>query len=159
MTPVPNSTPPADGIQIILGSNGITYVGGIYKCRIQGNCPSGVGSPISFSGIMAGFELYYPPKSSPNYSAMSCAPDLFICYSGQCVTTPLPQINQPISGTLTVSVSRNETKAVLQLNNGSIYTITAPISVDTKAAEVSVTTGSNYATWDISEIKVVTSLV
>jgi len=153
MTPVPNSTPPADGIQIILGSNNVNFTGGIYQCRIQGNCPpgSGVGAPITFNGIMAGFELYYN-TSNP---AEAGAPYLFICTSNrQCFTTSIPQINQPISGTLTVNVSSSGTQASLQLSDGSLYTVTAPLSIKTNVAEVSVTTGNNYAIWNLYSIKV-----
>jgi len=158
MTPVPNSTPPADGIQIILGSNNVKFTGGVYQCRIQNNCPlgSGAAAPITFSGIMAGFEVYYN-TSNP---AEAGAPYLFICTSnGQCFTTPIPQINQPISGTLTVNVSSSEIKASLQLNNGSLYTVTAPLSIKTNYAEVSVTTGGNYAIWDLNSINVKYAIV
>jgi len=151
MTPVPNSTPPADGIQIILGSNNVQFTGGVYQCRIQNNCPPGVGAPITFNGIMAGFELYYN-TSNP---AMAGAPYLFICTSnGQCFTTPIPQINQSISGTLTVNISSSEIQASLQLSNGSLYTVTAPLSIKTNFAEVSVTTGNNYAVWNLNSINV-----
>jgi len=151
MSPVPNSTPPADGIQIILGSNNVQFVGGVYQCRIQNNCPTAVGSPITFNGIMAGIETYYD-SSNP---AMTGAPYLFICSSnGQCYTTPIPKINQQISGTLTVNISSNKTEASLRLNNGSLYTVTAPLSIKTNLAEVSVTTGGNYATWNLNSINV-----
>ena len=156
MTPVPNSTPPADGIQIILGSDNVQFTGGVYQCRIQGNCPQGVGAPIIFNGIMAGFELYYNP-SNP---AMAGAPYLFICTSnGQCYTSPIPQINQPISGTLTVNILSSGVQASLQLGNGSLYTVSAPLSIKTNTAEVSVTTGNNYAIWNLNSINVKYALV
>ena len=156
MTPLSYSTPPADGIQIILGSNNVNFTGGIYQCRIQGNCPPGVGAPITFNGIMAGFEVYY----NPSCSAMAGAPYLFICTSnGQCFTSPIPQINQPISGTLTVNVSSSGTQASLQLSDGSLYTVTAPLGIKTNIAEVSVTTGNNYAIWNLYSIKVKYALI
>ena len=148
MSPVPNSTPPADGIQIILGSNNVNFTGGVWQCRIQGNC---FGTQITFNGIIAGIETYY----NSSISAMAGAPYLFICTSnGKCYTSPIPQINQPISGTLTVNVSSSEIKASLQLNNGSLYTVTAPLSIKTNLAEVSVTTGDNYAVWNLNSINV-----
>jgi hypothetical protein len=151
MSPVPNSTPPADGIQIILGSNNVKFTGGVWQCRLQGNCTGNVGAPITFNGIMAGIETYY----NPSCSTMAGAPYLFICTSnGKCYTTSIPQINQPISGTLTVNVSSSEIKASLRLNNGSLYTVTAPLSIKTNLAEVSVTTGGNYAIWNLNSINV-----
>jgi len=156
MTPVPNSTPPADGIQIILGSDNVQFIGGVYQCRIQGNCPPCIGAPIIFNGIMAGFEVYYNP-SNP---AMAGTPYLFICTSnGQCFTSPIPQINQPISGTLTVNVSSSGTQASLQLSDGSLYTVSAPLGIKTNIAEVSVTTGNNYAIWNLYSIKVKYALI
>jgi hypothetical protein len=149
MSPVPNSTPPADGIQIILGSNNVKFTGGVWQCRLQGNCS--IGTQIIFNGIIAGIETYY----SSSCPAMAGAPYLFICTSnGKCYTTPIPKINQPISGTLTVNVSSSEIKASLQLNNGSLYTVTAPLSIKTNTAEVSVTTGGNYAIWNLNSINV-----
>ena len=143
MTPVPNSTPPADGIQIILGSNNVKFIGGVFKNSIQTN--------IIFNGIMAGIEVYYNP-SNP---AMAGAPYLFICTSnGQCYTTPIPHITQPISGTLTANISSSGVQASLQLSNGSLYTVSAPLSIKTNTAEVSVTTGDNYAIWNLNSITV-----
>ena len=151
MTPVPNSMPPADGIQIILGSNNVNFTGGIWQCRMQGNCVCNSGKPISFNGIMAGIETYY----NSSCSDMAGAPYLFICTSnGNCYTTSIPQISQQISGTLTVDVSSSEIKASLKLNNGSLYTVTAPLSIKTNLAEVSVTTGNNYAIWNLNSINV-----
>jgi hypothetical protein len=143
MTPVPNSTPPADGIQIILGSNDVKFIGGVFKNSIQ--------TSIIFNGIMAGIEVYYNP-SNP---AMAGAPYLFICTSnGQFYTTPIPHITQPISGTLTVNISSSGVQASLQLSNGSLYTVSAPLSIKTNLAEVSVTTGASYAIWNLNSITV-----
>jgi len=154
MSPVPNSTPPADGIQIILGSDNVQFTGGVWQCRIQGNCS--IGTQITFNGIMAGIETYY----SSSCPAMAGAPYLFICTSnGKCYTTPIPQINQQISGTLTVDTSSSEIKAVLKLNNGSVYTVSAPLSIKTNIAEVSVTTGGNYAVWNLNSINVKYALI
>jgi len=156
MSPVPNSTPPADGIQIILGSDNVMFTGGVWQCRIQGNCTGNLGAPITFNGIMAGIETYY----NPSCSALAGAPYLFICTSnGKCYTTSIPQINQPISGTLTVDTSSSEIKAVLKLNNGSVYTVSAPLSIKTNIAEVSVTTGGNYAVWNLNSINVKYALI
>jgi len=156
MSPVPNSTPPADGIQIFLGSDNVQFTGGVYQCRVQGNCPPGIGLPITFNGIVAGLELYYNP-SDP---VVPATPYLFICSSnGQCYTTSLPPINQQISGTLTINISSNEIQATLQLNNCSLYTVTAPLSIKTNTAEVSITTGGNYAIWNLNSIKVKYALI